>query len=155
MRCPSDTSFYLEGGIIINEYRKLKNKHQEEYNALPKFFAFSEENFEKGMSTLGLQPTNTDKIYQTEMGMFYRKEDEPLFKETIQRFHDALQKAISEDETGDNFIYQMFYTELINHEYAFTEDPEDALTALNLTWEKVQADPRLKHGFEKASKKFY
>ena len=127
MRCPSDTSFYLEGGIIINEYRKLKNKHQEEYNALPKFFAFSEEDFEKGMSTLGLQPTNTDKIYQTEMGMFYQKEDEPLFKETIQRFHDALQKAISEDETGDNFIYQMFYTELINHEYAFTEDPEDEL----------------------------
>ena len=143
MRCPSDTSFYLEGGIIINEYRKLKNKHQEEYNALPKFFAFSEEDFEKGMSTLGL------------MGMFYLKEDEPLFKETIQRFHDALQKAISEDETGDNFIYQMFYTELINHEYAFTEDPEDALTALNLTWEQIQADPRLKHGFEKASSKIF
>ena len=139
----------------MNEYRKLKNKQQEEYNAFPKFFAFSEEDFEKGMSTLGLQPTNTDKIYQTEMGMFYRKEDEPLFKETIQRFHDALQKAISEDKTGDNFIYQMFYTELINHEYAFTEDPEDALTALNLTWEKVQADPRLKYGFEKASSKIF
>ena len=46
----------------------------------------------------------------------------------------------------------MFYTELINHEYAFTED---ALTALNLTWKQVQADPRLKHGFEKAIKNFY
>ena len=49
----------------------------------------------------------------------------------------------------------MFYTELINHEYAFTEDPEHALTALNLTWEKVQADPRLKYGFEKASSKIF
>ncbi len=137
----------------MNEYKKLKNRHQEEYNALPKFFAFSEEDFEKGMLALGLQPIDTNKIYQTQTGMFFRKEDETLFTETIQRFHDELQKAISEDETGDNFIYQMFYTELINHEYAFTEDPEDALTALNLTWEKVQADPRLKHGFEKASKK--
>lgn len=137
----------------MNEYKKLKNRHQEEYNALPKFFAFSEEDFEKGMLALGLQPIDINKIYQTQTGMFFRKEDETLFTETIQRFHDELQKAISEDETGDNFIYQMFYTELINHEYAFTEDPEDALTALNLTWEKVQADPRLKHGFEKASKK--
>ena len=137
----------------MNEYRKLKNKHQEEYNALPMFFAFSEESFEQGMLELGLQPTDTDKICQTEIGMFYRKEDEPLFIETIQRFNNELQKAISEDETGDNFIYQMFYTELINHEYAFTEDPEDALTALNLTWEQVQADPRLKHGFEKAFSK--
>lgn len=111
----------------MNEYKKLKNKHQEEYNVLPKFFAFSEEDFEKGMLELGLQPTDTDKIYQAKMGMFYLKGDELLFKETIQRFHDELQKAISEDETGDNFIYQMFYTELINHEYAFTEDPEDEL----------------------------
>ena len=108
----------------MNEYRKLKNKHQEEYNALPMFFAFSEEDFEQGMLKLGLQSIDTNKICQTEMGMFYRKEDEPLFKETIQRFHDELQKAISEDKTGDNFIYQMFYTELINHEYAFTEDPD-------------------------------
>ena len=137
----------------MNEYQKLKNKQQEEYNALPMFFALSEKSFEKGMLELGLQSTDTDKIYQTEMGMFYRKEDKPLFKETIQRFHDALQKAISEDKTGDNFICQMFYTELINHEYAFTEDPEDALTALNLTWEQVQADPCLKHGFEKAISK--
>lgn len=139
----------------MNEYQKLKNKHQEEYNALPMFFAFSEEDFEQGMLKLGLQSIDTDKICQIVIGMFYRKEDKPLLIETMQRFHNELQKAISEDETGDNFIYQMFYTELINHEYAFTEDPEDALTALNLTWEKVQADPRLKHGFEKASKKFY
>ena len=137
----------------MNKYRKLKNKHQEEYNALPKFFAFSEEDFEKGMLELGLQPIDTNKIYQGKMGIFYRKEDYPLFKETMQRLHNELQKAISEDETGDNFIYQMFYTELINHEYVFTEDLEDALATLSLTWEKVQADPRLKHGFEKATSK--
>ena len=29
----------------MNEYQKLKNKQQEEYNAFPKFFAFSEEDF--------------------------------------------------------------------------------------------------------------
>lgn len=137
----------------MNEYRKLKERQQKEYNALPKFFAFSEEDFEKGMKELGLSPTDTDKIYTTKVGAYFRKEDYPLFLETMQHFHDELQKAISEDETGDNFIYQMFYTELVNHEYTFTEDTEDALTALNLTYEQVQADSRLKHGFHKAMKK--
>ena len=54
----------------MNEYQKLKNKHQEEYNALPMFFAFSEEDFEQGMLKLGLQSIDTDKICQIVIGMY-------------------------------------------------------------------------------------
>ena len=47
----------------------------------------------------------------------------------------------------------MFYHELKDHEYGYTEDAEDTLEALDYTMEQVQSDQRLYRGFERARKK--
>lgn len=136
----------------MNRYAELKNRQQKEFNAFPMKFAFTQQRFEAGMKELGLEPTDTDKIYKSVGGGFYRKEDSPRLKEMIDRFDREVQDAIAADKTGEGFIYEMFYNELLNHEYGYTGELDETLDALNLTLEEVQASKTLKHGLEKATR---
>lgn len=81
---------------------------------------------------------------------YYGSDD---LRETYARYEKEMAASISDDKTGDGFIYQMFLYELNNHEYGYTGDCEETLDALDYTMEQVQADARLLHGFEKARKK--
>ena len=134
----------------MNRYADLKLRQHREFNAFPMIFAFSDKQFAEGMAALGLEPTDTDKVYRTSGGGFYRKEDSPRLKEMMDRFDRELKSAIAADETGDGFIYEMFLYELNNHEYGYTMDMEDTLDALGYTADEIFGDPRLKRGIEKA-----
>ena len=135
----------------MNRYEDLKQRQQQEFSAFPMQYAFSNRQFAEGMAALGLEPTDTDKVYKAPGGGFYRKEDGPRLKEMMDRFDRELQSAIAADETGDGFIYEMFLAELNNHEFGYTMDTEEALDALGYTAEEVLGDPRLKRGIEKAA----
>ncbi len=135
----------------MNRYEDLKLRQQQEFKAFPMQFAFSDKQFAEGMAALGLEPTDTDKVYRAPGGGFYLKEDGPRLKAMMDRFDRELQSAIAADGTGDGFIYEMFLYELDNHEYGYTGDADDALDALGYTAEEVLGDPRLKHGIEKAA----
>lgn len=134
----------------MNRYADLKQRQQEEFAAFPMQFAFSDKQFAEAMAALGLEPTDTDKIYKAPGGGIYRREDGPRLKSMMDRFDRELQEAIANDQTGDGFVYEMFLYELDNHEYGYTMDTSDALCALGYTAEEVLGDPRLKHGIEKA-----
>ena len=137
----------------MNAYTKLKKKHQDEVNAFPMFFAFSQQQFDEGMKKLGLEPTDTDKIYKLgSTGGFYRKSDSEALQEMFSRHVKEEADAIASDPTGDGYIYQMFNYELANHEYGYTWDPEPTLDALGMTMEQIEKDPRLLHGWNKAVK---
>ena len=137
----------------MNAYLTLKQKHQDEVNAFPMFFAFNQIQFDEGMKKLGLEPTDTDKIYKLgRTGGFYRKSDSPALQEMLSRHIKEDADAIASDPTGDGYIYQMFNYELANHEYGYTLDPEPTLEALGMTMEQIEKDPRLLHGFKKAEK---
>ena len=134
----------------MNQYEDLKQRQQQEFSAFPMQFAFSDSQFAEGMAALGLEPTDTDKIYKAPGGGFYRREDGPRLYDMMGRFDRELQEAIAGDQIGDGFIYEMFLYELDNHEYGYTMDTEDTLDALGYTTEEVLGDPRLKRGIEKA-----
>ena len=134
----------------MNRYVELKQRQQAEFNAFPMQFAFSERQFAEGMAALGLEPTDTDKIYSAPGGGFYRREDSQRLKDMTDRFDRELADAIAADETGEGFIYEMFLYELDDHEYGYTGDTADALRALGYAAAEVLGDPRLKRGFEKA-----
>ena len=134
----------------MNRYADLKQRQQQEFSAFPMQFAFSDSQFAEGMAALGLEPTDTDKIYKAPGGGFYRREDGPRLYDMMGRFDRELQEAIAGDQIGDGFIYKMFLYELDNHEYGYTMDTEDTLDALGYTTEEVLGDPRLKRGIEKA-----
>lgn len=134
----------------MNRYADLKQRQQEEFDAFPMRYAFSNQQFADGMAALGLEPTDTGKIYKAPGGGFYRREDGQRLKEMTERFDRELQEAIAADQTGDGFIYEMFLYELDNHEYGCTRDTEDTLCALGYTANEILGNPRLKRGIEKA-----
>lgn len=139
----------------MNRYAEMKQRQQQEFSAFPMQFAFSDKQFVEGMAALGLEPTDTDKVYKAPGGGFYRREDGQRLKEMMDRFDRELQEAIAADETGECFIYEMFLTELNNHEFGYTMDTEEALDALGYTADEVLSDPRLKRGIEKAATEIY
>ena len=139
----------------MNKYSELRQRQQEEVNALPIGFAFSDKQFREMMEGWGLDPEkDLDKIYKLGgTGGFYKRTDAQLIRDTLSRHEEERQAAIAGDETGEGFIYQMSLAELADREYDYTEDADETLEALGYTWEQVTADKRLLHGLEMAQKR--
>ena len=137
----------------MNSYRLLTAKHEKEINEFPFMWAFNQKQFDEGMRRLGLEPTDTDKIYSIGAGGFIRKTDAEAMHELIKRHTAERQAAIEADETGEGFILDMFTYELDNHEYCITRDLEPTLDALGLTVEEVNASPALLHGLKLAERR--
>lgn len=137
-----------------NKYETLKAKHQKEFDNFPMFFAFSDEQFKRGMEKLGLNENETNKIYSIGSGGFIRKADSKQFGELIENSAKEMQKAIDEDKDGTGFIKDMFFYELGNHEYIITYDLSDTIDALDLTMEKIEKSEKLQNGLKLAKKEY-
>ena len=133
-------------------YSELKERQQQEINAFPFIWAFNESQLADGMRRLGLDPEkDKDKLCSIGAGGVIRKTDADAMREMFARHRRELQEAIAADKTGDGFIYDMFYTELANHEYSYTMDLAEGIAACGLTVEQINADPALIHGLKKAA----
>lgn len=138
----------------MNRYREMRNRQQEEFNALPLGFAFGQKQFNEMMEKWGLDPEkDCDKIFSIGYGGYVQKKDAELLHKTRERHDAEMEAAIAEDKTGESFIYEMFLAELENHEYGYTQDASDALDALGYTAEEVVADKRLNRGIALAHQK--
>ena len=84
-------------------------------------------------------------------GGYIRKKNKKALEDLFAKHRRELQEAIAADKTGDGFIYDMFYTELANHEYSYTMDLGEGIAACGLTVEQINADPALIHGLKKAA----
>lgn len=136
----------------MGTYIEMKTRHQKEVNNFPIYFAFSNYQVEKMLVKLGLNPkTDLDKISAIPgTGGFILDKDIPAYRAMIRRHNQELQDAIASDEDGTGFVYQMFRYELINHEFGYTWDSDDALASLGYTEKQIKNHPVLKNGFEKA-----
>ena len=136
----------------MNAYEEMKKRHQEEVNALPMYWAFTEERFEEVLKELGLTKNDTDKLCNTFGGGFCLAKDAKMIADTLVRHSKEKRSAIEADKTGDGFIKDMFLSELRNHEYTYTLETEETIESCGFTEEQVEADPRLKLGLEAAAK---
>lgn len=137
----------------MNQYKELKDRQQAAFNEYAKdhlFFAFSEKQFAEGMKKFGLKPTDENKIGSMGAGGFYLKEEKQALISLFREQREELEAAIEADQTGDGFIYDMFLYELQNHEYCITLDITDALNAVGLTAEQINASPALMNGLKRA-----
>ena len=128
----------------MNKYMELKNKIQKEVDEFPMGFAFSNEQFEKMKEELGVKEDS--ELLSIGAGGFIRKTDREAFNELFNNKAKRIDEAIAEDKTGEGFIKDMFLYELANHEYCITYDLKDTLYALDLTYDEVMNDERLKRG---------
>lgn len=130
----------------------MKKRHQDEVNALPMYWAFTEEHFDEVLKELGLTKNDTDKLCRAPGGGFCLASDAQMIADTLIRHRKELEAAIEADATGDGFIKDMFLSELRNHEYTYTLETEETIESCGFTEEQVEADPRLKLGLEAAAK---
>lgn len=93
-------------------YEEYKKSTQEEFNNLPIFFAFSNEQFKEAMEERGLTENDTDKIYRLGGGGFYLKKDAQIIKDFYNK-PDKLNEYMQDVE----FAESAFYYEMKNHEY--------------------------------------
>lgn len=95
-------------------YEEYKNKKQEEFNALPIFYAFSNEQFEEAMNERGLTLKDTDKIFKLgDTGGFYLKKDAEVVRAYFSN-KDELPELMKDRK----FATEAFLYEMNNHEYA-------------------------------------
>ena len=135
----------------MNAYKTMKDAQQDEVNAFPLAFAFDQKQFDEGMRKLGLDPSETDKIYGLpHTGGFYRRTDAPALHEMLERHEKQRNDAIKSDPTGDGFIFDMFNYELANHEYVLTGSLDDTFGALGLSLDEVSVNPAMRHGLRRA-----
>ena len=135
---------------MTNLYLEMKRKHEKDFGEFPIMYAFNKEQFHKGMLKLGLEITDTDKVYKTAAGGFYKKEDSQQLKDLLDNSSKEMEDAIKADTTGNGFIFSMFDYELSNHEYGYTMDIADTLSALNFTLEEINKSEPLKNGLQYA-----
>lgn len=134
-----------------NSYSKLKEKHQKEVEDFPLVYAFTNKQFEEGMIELGLEPSQTDKVYKlSDTGAFYRKTDAKALGDLFAKQENERNAAIDADKTGEGYVYEMFKYELQNHEYNYTRDVSQTLDTLGYTSEEISSNPILEHGLKKA-----
>ena len=139
----------------METYKQMRERHQQEVNALPIKAAFCMKQFEEAMAEWGLTKEDTDKIYKLgDTGCFYLRCDSQLIHDTFKRHREEREAAIAADTTGEGYIKQMFLYEMANYEYGYTMDLTDTLDALGYTVEQINADKRLAHGLYEAKKKY-
>lgn len=136
----------------MNTYAEMKKRHQEEVNALPIYWAFTEERFDEVLKELGLTKNDADKLCNIFGGGFCLAKDAQMIADTLARNFKEVEDAIQADETGDGFIKDMFLYELRDHEYTYTCEVEETVEACGFTMEQIEDDERLRHGLEVAAK---
>lgn len=139
----------------INQYDIIKAKHQEEFDKFPMAFAITEEDEKNGLKKLGLKETDKDKVTNIGAGGFIRDTDVEAFNEMMRRHKKEINDLIAADVTGENFIKDMFASELSNHEYGYTYELEETLASLDLTIEKINNNKNLQNGLSLALKPYH
>ena len=110
----------------METYKEITKRHQDEFAALPKFFAFSMGQFEEGLIEIG---ATKDELMRGPAGCYHKMADFPLFQAIVGRHNDEMEQARENDE----FLIDAIRYELANHEFGYTHNPDDALAAVGIS----------------------
>lgn len=133
------------------KYSEMKSKHRDEFDALPIYFAFNDKQFEEAMTKMGLTVDDTDKVARIPAGGFCLKTNVKMVLDTFLRHEQEHAAALIDPE----YVYEMFFYELNNHEYGYTWDESDTIRALGLTADEVEQSAILKAGLVKAKQNIH
>lgn len=124
-------------------YLELKKRQDAEFNAFPKFFAFDDKQFEEGLKQLGVKK---NEITYLAAGGYLRSSDVKAYQEMSKRHREEFKEACKDI----NFVVSMFYYELNNHEYSYTQDVSETLLGLGISEKTLEENPILQEGLQKA-----
>ena len=118
------------------KYLQIKKQAEDRLSAFEGiFYAFSDEQFAKGMAKVGLKPEETGKVSSLGAGTFILKSRSDAFSAMFDEHEDAIAEMKKDtDELTEALAY-----ELSNHEYCYNHDPEPALFALGYEAGEIDA----------------
>lgn len=120
----------------MEKYIDQKKRHMDEFGQFDGiFFAFSNEQFKEGLEKVKYNK-ETDKIVNIGSGGYVLKSRINEFKALLAR----QEKERKELRKSTKQLIDAIVYELNNHEYCITGSVTDALAALDLTRETVDAD---------------
>lgn len=99
-------------------YKEYNKKTQDEFNKLPLFWAFSDDQFEKALAERGIKVEEAkEHVYHSKalIGAFYLKKDAPIIQEYFKRDRMKELRDIMNKDAG--FALEAFEYEMMNHEY--------------------------------------
>lgn len=142
----------MENIRVFNNYQEMKNTHQQEFNAFPFGFAFSDKQFDEMMKNRGLDPDNDlDKIVRIHLvGGFLRKSDLKAYHELADRF-DKEEKLFKQNYKK---LVDMLVYEMANHEYCITCDIEETLEACGYSLSDLNENKSLQKAVKEARKTY-
>jgi len=125
------------------KYNEVENIIKKAFEAFPIHWAFGNEQFKEMLKEMN---TTIDNVVSIGAGGYILEKDVKKYINLLKWAKNFRKKARKSEE----YIVEMFRTELDNHEYGYTRDVTEALDALGLTLETINSDPKLLKGFELA-----
>lgn len=135
----------------FNTLQEMNQTHQKEISDFPIVFMFghlSNEEIKERIKPLGVKKIQ-ECVSVGAGGVVAKKDLQRYVAMLIQ--HSKEQKEF--DANSEN-LYQRILNEMYNHEYGFTQDPEDTLYALGRDYSDLQ-DPRFRAAWSKAEKECF
>ena len=136
----------------MNKYKELMKRQKEERDLFPLIFAFDDDQLKGSLKKLGFKETDRDKVLYIGNNFYIPKDKMKDWDQMNIRHISELKEEIKKDKTFTRFIYDMFFCELNNHVFSYTEDYEDTLEALNITEKDLLENKNLRHGLDLAMK---
>lgn len=140
----------------METYKDMRNRQEQETHAFiaeHAFFAFTDEQFNEGLVKLGIAKGEAVKVLvHIGANCYMLKSKRDAYKALAEKQEAELMENIAQDPTGDGFIFDMFYYELGNHEYAITGELGPSLMACGISVQDLKDNPALYEGLKKAVK---
>lgn len=129
------------------DWKKKSQKRWDEFIDKNCFFAYNDKQFEEGLEKLH---TTENGIVRTYTGMF-------VLKNKTDELHQLMEKTDQKETEmmkDPDFVYDMFRTELADHEYCVTFSYEETFDACGVTAEQVNNNPMWLEQLNKARKDY-
>ena len=126
-------------------YTELKEEISKEVNGFPIKFAFSDEQFERGLQEL---EASAEQVVSIGGGGFIRKTDREAFSDMFAQHNERMKKALLDDD----FLMDAIEYELANHGYCINHDTWPALLAIGINEKDI--DERVQRCFQEAKRRY-
>ncbi len=137
----------------MNQYKEMKKRHQKDLDNFPFFVALKKEQLKNGLKKIGLTEKDQDKLVLLKNGVCMAKENLKSWGDMLISHQQEKATLIKNDKTGTGFIYDMFFTELNNHEFGYDRDLTRVIEELGYTSQDIENSPALKNGLNLAKEK--
>lgn len=134
----------------FSSYQEMNEAHQKEIDEFPMIWLFAsatEEEIQDALSKIGAK--SLKECVGNGCGGIILKADKERYIEMFKR-HDKEREAFKQSEQG---LYQMILSEMINHEYGYSQDPDDTLSALGKTEQDLETDSVFRKAWKQAEKR--